>query len=76
LADQEAVRYVTEARGIAIETVKRFKVGLDVDRDGSRWLTIPHYEKGKLINIKSRSLPPAKKTFLRVKDCRSLVSQG
>ncbi|HOG07202.1 MAG TPA: toprim domain-containing protein [Syntrophales bacterium] len=73
LADQEAVRYVTEARGIAIETVKRFKVGLDVDRDGSRWLTIPHYEKGKLINIKSRSLPPAKKTFLRVKDCRSIL---
>ena len=73
LNDEAALKYVTEKRGLSIETVKAFKIGLQTDKDGSRWLTIPHYEKGKLVNIKSRSLPPAEKTFRRVKDCRSIV---
>jgi twinkle protein len=73
LSDKDAVSYITATRGISIETVKAFKIGLQIDRDGGRWLTIPHYEKGKLINIKSRSLPPAKKDFRRVKDCRSIL---
>ena len=76
LADPEAVRYITETRGISVETVKAFKIGLQADQAGSRWLTIPHYEKGKLVNIKSRSLPPAKKDFRRVKDCRSILFNG
>jgi len=73
LNDKAAVKYVTEERGLKIETVKAFKIGLDIDKDGSRWLTVPHYEKGKLVNIKFRSLPPAEKTFRRVKDCRSIL---
>lgn len=73
LSDKDATSYVTETRRISIETVKAFKVGLQIDRDGRRWLTIPHFEKGKLINIKFRSLPPAKKDFRRVKDCRSIL---
>ncbi len=73
LTDPDAMHYITQTRGISIETVTAFKIGLQIDKDGGRWLTIPHYEKGKLINIKSRSLPPAKKTFLRVKDCRSIL---
>lgn len=76
LTDQDAVSYITETRGISIETVKAFKIGLKIEGDGGRWLTIPHYEKGKLINIKSRSLPPAKKDFRRVKDCRSILFNG
>jgi twinkle protein len=76
LTDPDAVNYITETRGISIETVKAFKIGLQIDRDESRWLTIPHYEKGKLINIKSRSLPPVEKTFRRVKDCRSILFNG
>jgi len=76
LGDQDAVRYVTETRGINIETVKAFNIGLQIDKDGSRWLTIPHYEKGKLINIKSRLLPPAKRDWRRVKDCRSILFNG
>jgi twinkle protein len=73
LDDENALQYVTGSRGLNLETVKAFKLGLEIDKSGDHWLTIPHYEKGKLINIKSRSLPPAEKTFRRVKDCRSIL---
>ena len=76
LSDKDALQYITRDRGISLETVKVFKIGLQIDKEGGRWLTIPHYEKGKLINIKSRSLPPAEKTFRRVKDCRSILFNG
>ena len=73
LQDAAALEYITGARGISLDTVKAFKIGLEIDRAGGRWLTIPHYAGGKLINIKSRSLPPAEKTFRRVKDCKSIL---
>ncbi|PKN64116.1 MAG: hypothetical protein CVU57_16205 [Deltaproteobacteria bacterium HGW-Deltaproteobacteria-15] len=73
LKDPEALSYVTEARAITRETAIQFKLGLQVDGTGSRWLTIPHYEKGNLINIKSRSLPPAEKAFRRVTGARSIL---
>ncbi len=73
LEDQEVLRYVTEARGLCIETVKHFKLGLHFDKDGSRWITIPHFVKGELFNIKSRSLPPAEKTFRRIPNCPSVL---
>lgn len=76
LNDPVALQYVTDARKIGIATVKAFRIGLQIDKDGGRWLTIPHYERGKLVNIKSRSLPPAEKTFRRVKDCRSILFNG
>lgn len=73
LNEKTAFEYVTVKRGLSVETIKAFKIGLYIDKDGDRWLVIPHFEKGKLVNIKSRSLPPAKKTFRRVKDCRSVL---
>ena len=73
LNDHDAMSYIIQTRGIGLETVKAFKVGLQIDSAGGRRLTIPHYEKGKLVNIKSRSLPPAKKDFRRVKDCQSIL---
>lgn len=73
LNDKAALGYVTMTRGLSIETIKAFKIGLQIDKAGGRWLTIPHFEKGMLINIKSRSLPPEEKTFRRVKDCRSVL---
>jgi twinkle protein len=76
LRDAEALAYLREARGISEEALKHFKLGLEEDKDQTRWLTIPHYEKGKLINIKSRSLPPAEKEFRRVKGCRSILFNG
>lgn len=73
LNNEPALKYVTETRGLSLETVKAFKIGLQIDDHEKQWLTIPHYEKDKLINIKFRSLPPAEKTFRRVKDCRSIL---
>lgn len=73
MGDPEALDYLTGARGVSLEALEHFKLGLAIDGAGVRWLTMPHYEKGRLINIKSRSLPPAEKTFKRVKDCRSIL---
>jgi twinkle protein len=75
LNDPEALHYVTDERGISLETVKHFKLGLWVDKEG-RWLTIPHYVKGKPLNVKRRSLPPAEKTFRRTPDCPSILFNG
>lgn len=73
LSDQEALTYVTETRGFSRDALDHFGLGLEVDQSGNRWLTIPHYVKGRLVNIKSRSLPPAEKTFRRVKGCPSVL---
>ena len=73
LQDAAALEYITKARGISLDTLEAYRLGLEVDRTGGRWLTIPHYAGGKLINIKSRSLPPAEKDFRRVMDCKSIL---
>lgn len=77
LKNPEALEYVTKTRGISKEAVEHFRLGLDVDEAGVRWLTIPHYERGKLLNVKSRRLPPippdAKNRFKRVTGCRSIL---
>ena len=73
LNDPTALQYITGTRGISVESVKAFKIGLQIDKAGGRWLTIPHYENGRLVNIKSRSVPPADKAFRREKDCRSIL---
>lgn len=73
LNDPGALSYLTEKRGLSLETVKQFKLGLETDGTGAKWLTIPHYNDGRLVNIKSRSLPPAEKSFKRVKGCRSVL---
>jgi len=71
LADKQALDYLAD-RKINMETIVAFKLGLKVTQN-VRWLSIPHYEAGKLVNIKSRSLPPAEKTFRRVENCRSIL---
>lgn len=73
LQENTILEYVTVERGISLDTVKRYRLGLEVDRSGGKWLTIPHYADGKLVNVKSRSLPPAEKTFKRVPDCKSIL---
>lgn len=71
--DHDALAYVITTRGISIEAVDHFKIGLETDQRACRWLTIPHFIKGKLVNIKSRSLPPADKTFKRITGCPSIL---
>jgi twinkle protein len=73
LKDPEALKYVTETRGLTMEAVNQFKLGLEVDKEGTRWLAIPYFIKGELINIKYRSLPPAEKTFRRIPNCQSVL---
>lgn len=73
LQDTEVLKYVTETRGLSIEAVNHFNLGLEVDKDGTRWLTIPHFIKDECMNIKSRTIPPAEKTFRRIKDCPSVL---
>lgn len=73
LRDTEVLEYVLEKRKIDIEVVKKYKLGVSVDKDGVKWLTIPHYQNSNVINVKSRTLPPADKTFRRIKDCKSIL---
>jgi len=71
LKDQEALSYL-KGRSITMESTKRFKLGLSQE-NGTRWLSIPHFQGEVLTNIKFRSLPPALKTFRRVPDCKSIL---
>jgi twinkle protein len=72
LNDGLAMGYLTGERGITLETIEAFNLGLQ-DQKGVRWLAIPHFRKGKLVNIKFRSLPPAEKAFRRVEGCPSVL---
>jgi len=72
MTDKDALAYLTETRGIGFEAIEQFKLGV-VEKNGRKWLSIPHYFKGKLQNIKYRSLPPAEKTFRRIEGCPSIL---
>jgi KaiC/GvpD/RAD55 family RecA-like ATPase len=72
----EVLSYVLETRKLSLDIVKAYKLGLSIDAHGNKWLTIPHYENGKLVNVKSRSLPPAEKTFRRIENCKSVLFNG
>lgn len=50
----EALQYL-KARGFNEATIDRFKLGC-AKRGGELWITIPHYSKGKAVNIKYRGL--------------------
>ena len=71
LKDEKALGYLKD-RGIASESIKRFNLGLSQE-NGTRWLTIPHYQAEELVNIKFRSLLPAIKSFRRVMGCQSIL---
>lgn len=71
LRDKEAMDYLA-GRKIGLETVKRFQLGVR-SMNGAKWLCIPHWENQNVVNIKYRSLPPAKKEFLREPGCRSVL---
>ena len=72
LKDSEALEFLEEDKGITQESVKRFKLGL-CQENGTQWLAIPHFHGQDLINVKFRSLPPAKKTFRRIPGCQSIL---
>lgn len=65
LDDANALDYVTAERGIGVDIVQRFKLGLETEKNGTKWLMIPHYANGRAVNIKYRTIPPAEKGFRR-----------
>jgi archaellum biogenesis ATPase FlaH/5S rRNA maturation endonuclease (ribonuclease M5) len=52
--------------------IKEFRMGLQ-RKHGKSWLVIPHYKNGKLVNAKFTTLPPAEKTFRRIKNFKSIL---
>jgi 5S rRNA maturation endonuclease (ribonuclease M5)/KaiC/GvpD/RAD55 family RecA-like ATPase len=60
--DEVTLDYLIGTRGLAIETVERFKLGI-INEYGKKWLVIPFYNNGNLIYAKYRTLPPEKKEF-------------
>lgn len=71
LADKDAIEYC-KARGFTIETIKRFRLGLEI-KNNKRWLVIPHVHTKVCHNAKFRVLPPAEKSFRRVKGGASVL---
>ena len=55
----EAYQYLKN-RGFKDETIKYFRLG-----SSGSWITIPHFQEGKLWNVKKRNF--LEKTFIRVK---------
>ncbi|HEX9900195.1 MAG TPA: DnaB-like helicase C-terminal domain-containing protein [Candidatus Methylomirabilis sp.] len=72
LKDPEAMRYLTQDRGWSEAIIRRCQLGL-TEQEGVKWLAIPHFRQGKVLNIKWRSLPPAEKEFRREPGCPSIL---
>lgn len=71
LGHEKALDYCAR-RGLETETLRHFKIGLQ-RKNGINWLVIPHINEGVCHNVKFRSLPPAEKTFRRVKGSASVL---
>ena len=71
LRSSETLAYL-EGRKIMGESIERFKLGL-CQKNGTGYLSIPHYRGEELINIKFRALPPAEKEFKQVTGCESIL---
>ena len=59
--DKSTVDYLLN-RGLNPKTISRAKLGFSNEK-GVPWLAIPYFQKGKLVNVKFRTLPPYEKTF-------------
>lgn len=51
-ANKEALDFLTETRGLTLETIRRFKLGVD----NRGYITIPIFDNGELISYKFRSV--------------------
>lgn len=71
LNSERALEYC-DARGFDVDTVKHFKLGLQ-KKQGKLWLAIPHIHDDTCHNVKFRSMPPADKTFRRMKGRASVL---
>jgi len=74
LNNPDALAYL-KSRGLDMITLEHFKVGY-VHEHGKGWLVIPHYQDGKVVNLKYRSLPPDEKEFRRYQGGASVIFNG
>src|ERR1044072_4028043 len=84
LANDAAMRYLQVERGLTLDTIKKWHLGLKTetpdqhkqeDVDGPiDWLMIPYItKKGDIANCKYRSLPPSPKRFKRLPGGESIL---
>jgi len=74
LNNPEILLYLEEKYGFDIPTIKMFKLGFRYNKkNDTSYFVIPAYENGKLANAKFRTLPPAKKSFTRIKGMKSVL---
>lgn len=66
-----AVEYL-KSRTITLDAIHFFRLGLD-RHDAADWIAIPHFENGKAVNTKYRTVPPAGKTFRRHQGGKSVL---
>ncbi|GAB4389917.1 MAG: hypothetical protein Kow0025_18410 [Thermodesulfovibrionales bacterium] len=69
-----ALDYLRRDRGFADETIRHFKLGYEAG--AVNWISMPSYVQGELVNVKYRSLPPAKKAFKRTEGGASVLFNG
>lgn len=60
LADKEALNYLMSSRGLSLETIKAFKLGLDFRTarkgESAKCIVFPYLVQGKLTNLKYKSI--------------------
>lgn len=60
----DVLKYVLEGRKIMASVIDKADLGAMKDRQGNKWLVIPlKDEKGEIVNMRFRSIPPQKKTW-------------
>src|SRR3990167_9114771 len=67
--NKEVLTYLIRDRGLKLETIKHFKLGLTE----KNLIAIPIYKNNELINYKFRTIPPSEKLFTQVKGCQTWV---
>ncbi len=65
LKDRATMLYLWK-RKFSLEAIKYFKLGIEINGDGSKWLIYPYFKGGMLKNAKKRTLPPSAKAFKRL----------
>jgi len=73
--DPDALDYLMGQRGLTMETIQHFRLG-KAEKNGVRYLVIPHVQRGQVVNVKYRTLPPAEKSFARWPGCPSVLFNG
>lgn len=71
-AANKARQWLEQKRGLTLGTIQHFKLGLH-RAQGVYWIAIPHIMADTCWNIKFRTVPPAEKSFNRIKGKRSIL---